>query len=169
MKNIFFYFIAFNFFIISNLYSIVLVDNDVSIKKNQLYKWSKVYYTVTFQGELYKFKVEGIDEREINDFEILNKTIESTIEHKENQIKILTHSMIYELKPIKTGAVSIPRLIAIYYVVSNDNTLTRNYKELKEVNYYVGGFKSIIIFIIIFIAIFIILSSIFLFIRKQRI
>ncbi len=146
----------------------VLVDSDVNIKKNQLYKWSKIYYTITFEGELYKFKVQGIDEREINDFEILNKTIETTIEDKQGQMKILTHSIIYELKPIKTGAVSIPRLIARYYVVSDDSTLTLSYKELNEVNYYVGGFKSIIIFVVIFIAIFIVLSSIFLIIRKQR-
>lgn len=165
MKKVFIIYILYTF----NVYGLVIVDYKVSVKSGELFTWQNLFFTIRYEGELDTFYAEGIDEKEINDFEILGKEITSSIDYREGNIKILTHEIIYELKPIKEGSVYIPNIIANYYLILDDKTLRREYKEIPRIDYYVGSFNLLLLPIGIFIAIFIIILNLYLFIKKQRI
>ncbi len=145
----------------SDLYSIVVVDAIYSKKGGQLYEWSEIDFSIFFKGEFSTFEVEGIDEKEINDFEIINKSIKTTIDINEDEVKIFTYEINYKLKPIKKGTSSIPNLIALYYTVSNNGSLIRGEEELNKVTYYVSGIWMIVLSVIVFFLVFGILSFIF--------
>ena len=151
------------------LYPLVVVDYDLSVQGKQLFTWQKLFFTIRYQGELDTFQVSGIDEKEINDFEIINKEIISSISYTEGNIKVLTHEIKYELKPIKKGHVYIPSLIADYYLVASDSSLKREYEELPRINYYVGSIGLLLIPIGTFLFVFIVLLNLYLFVRKQQI
>lgn len=150
------------------LYPLVVVDYEVSVKSKQLFIWQKLFFTIRYEGELDTFYPDGIDEKEINDFEIIGKEIVSSVNYVEGNVKVLTHKIKYELKPIKKGRVYIPNLIVNYYVVSSDSTLKREYEEIPRIDYYVGSFGLLLIPIGIFIFVFLVLLNLYLFIRKQQ-
>jgi len=150
------------------LYPLVVVDYDVSVKSRHLFTWQKLFFTIRYEGELDTFYPDGIDEKEINDFEIVGKEIVSSINYVEGNVKVLTHEIKYELKPIKKGVVYIPNLIANYYIISKDSSLKREYEEIPRIDYYVGSFGLLLVPLGIFIFIFLVLLNLYLFIRKQR-
>lgn len=132
-------------FFTSSLYSIVIVESDVN-KKN-IYSWQSVDYTIDFEGDLDSFNAEGIDEKSINDFEVINKKIVSEIIQKDNEKATLKHKIIYSLKPIRKGKLTIPSLEVKYFAADSDNNFKQMSKEAKEYKISVFGFGFLFIII----------------------
>ena len=93
------------------------------INKKIIYKWQNIEYVLEFTGDAGTFKVEGLNENAISDFEVINKRVESELSDKENESPISKYRIFYTLKPIGKGKWKIPQLEARYYEIRNDNSL----------------------------------------------
>ena len=75
------------------LYPIVIVEEKVN--KKSIYEWQTIEYSLLFTGDAGKFKVEGLNENAISDFEVVNKKIESETIHKDNEISTMNYKITY--------------------------------------------------------------------------
>jgi len=103
------------------LHSTIIVEG--KINKKIIYKWQNIEYILEFTGDAGTFKVEGLNENAISDFEVINKRVESELADKENETPISKYRIFYTLKPIGKGKLKIPQLEARYYEIKNDNSL----------------------------------------------
>lgn len=153
------YYILLFLFITNSLYSIVIVDGGVD-KKN-IYLWQTVDYIVNFDGEADGYNAEGIDEKSITDFEVINKkTISETI-HKDGERVVSKYTILYTLKPIRKGKLTIPVLDARYFLADYDNNFKRSSTELKEYKINVLGFGFLFIVVAQWIVIILIAALIY--------
>ena len=127
------------------LYPIVIVEEKVN--KKSIYEWQTIEYSLLFTGDAGKFKVEGLNENAISDFEVVNKKIESETIHKDNEISTMNYKITYTLKPITKGKLKIPELEARYYNIERGNSLVPEEEIIKE--YDIRVFSSWFILIMI--------------------
>ena len=127
------------------LYPIVIVEEKVN--KKSIYEWQTIEYSLLFTGDAGKFKVGGLNENAISDFEIINKKIESETIFKDNEISTMNYKITYTLKPITKGKLKIPELEARYYNIERGNSLVPEEENIKD--YDIRVFSSWFILVMI--------------------
>ncbi len=148
------------------LYPIVIVEEKVN--KKSIYEWQTIEYSLLFTGDAGKFKVEGLNENAISDFEVVNKKIESETIHKDNEISTMNYKITYTLKPITKGKLKIPELEARYYNIERGNSLVPEEEIIKEYDIRVFSSWFILIMIGQWIVILLIAFLIYKFIIDQH-
>ena len=103
------------------LHSTIVVEGKINQKI--ISQWQNLESILEFTGDAGTFKVEGLNENAISDFEVINKRVESELSDKENESPISKYRIFYTLKPIGKGKLKIPQLEARYYEIRNDNSL----------------------------------------------
>ncbi len=149
------------------LHSMVIVEG--KINKKIIYKWQTIEYSLEFMGDAETFKVEGLNENAISDFEVLNKRIESELSDKENQPITSKYKILYTLKPVSKGKLKIPELEARYYEIGNGNNLIPHEEPLKEYQIRVFGYPFLIVMIAECLIILLIIYCVYRAIKSQKI
>ena len=165
------YYIFLLLIIFSNiLHSTIVVEG--KINKKIIYKWQNIEYILEFTGDAGAFKVEGLNENAISDFEVINKRVESELSDKENESPISKYKIFYTLKPIGKGKLKIPELEARYYEIRNDNNYIANlipHEEImEEYQIRVFGYPFLIATITECLIIFLIVFFVYRAIKSQR-
>ena len=148
------------------LYPIVIVEEKVN--KKSIYEWQNIEYSLLFTGDAGKFKVEGLNENAISDFEVINKKVESETIHKDNEVPTMNYKITYTLKPITKGKLKIPELEARYYNIERGNSLVPEEEIIREYDIRVFSSWFILIMIGQWIIIFLIAFLIYKFIIDQH-
>ena len=148
------------------LYPIVIVEEKVN--KKSIYEWQNIEYSLLFTGDAGKFKVEGLNENAISDFEVINKKVESETIHKDNEVPTMNYKITYTLKPITKGKLKIPELEARYYNIERGNSLVPEEEMIREYDIRVFSSWFILIMIGQWIIIFLIAFLIYKFIIDQH-
>ena len=148
------------------LYPIVIVEEKVN--KKSIYEWQNIEYSLLFKGDAGKFKVEGLNENAISDFEVINKKVESETIHKDNEVPTMNYKITYTLKPITKGKLKIPELEARYYNIERGNSLVPEEEIIREYDIRVFSSWFILIMIGQWIIIFLIAFLIYKFIIDQH-
>ncbi len=154
------YFIVLFIIIANSLHPIVLIESKVN--KKYILQSQKLIYTLEFIGDTGLFKVQGLNEEEINDFKIINKKEEIETTHRERTQLITKYKITYTLSPLRNGKLHIPELEARYYEIESGNRLIPKIEKLNQYNILV--FKNW--FSIIFILQWVIIILIIIFILK---
>ena len=159
------------FILFSNiLHSTVIVEG--KINKKIIYKWQNIEYTLEFIGDAGTFKVEGLNENAISDFEVINKRVESELTDIENESPISKYKIFYTLKPIGKGKLKIPEIEARYYEIRNDDNYIANlvpHEEiLEEYQIRVFSYPFLIITIAECLIVFLIIFFVYRAIKYQR-
>ncbi len=154
------YFIVLFIIIANSLHPIVLIESKVN--KKYILQSQKLIYTLEFIGDTGLFKVQGLNEEEINDFKIINKKEEIETTHRERTPLITKYKITYTLSPLRNGKLHIPELEARYYEIESGNRLIPKIEKLNQYNILV--FKNW--FSIIFILQWVIIILIIIFILK---
>jgi len=146
------------------LYPMVIIEGKIS--KRNIYEWQNLEYAIEFTGDAGSFKAEGLNEKAISDFEVINKSIESETIHKENETIIERYKILYVLKPISKGNLKIPELEARYYEVRG-NSLIPKEEPLREYGIRVFGHWFLLVMAAQWLIIILIIFFICRFIRSQ--
>lgn len=148
------------------LYSNVVVNSFVD--KKSIFYFQDIIYTIEIKGEYQTFSFDGIRENDINDFDIINKNVESTITHSdEYKTPLLNKKIIYTMKPISKGAQRIPALDVKYFTVDENKVLSESSIKLDSILIHVYG-NGFLIFSIVSSVLILIIAIVVIITLLQR-